>query len=330
MDFNDPMLEHLINKITVALKEDNKEEAAKYMDVIIDQYPDVANILLNSIEFSNIMAENEEAAIEEAKELPIQDTFREEDDLLGLDEDQIIENMNSMLDLEPETLEEFIQKGTVLTITENFEEAIECFDKALEMDSNNISALISKGHTYEIMEKEEESEEVYKIVMNTEVEDIYDLMSKGYIFETHDMYEDALKTYEKALDKDKKNCNLLFLHGTCLLELKQYLDAIKSLEESINLYETQSMNTVFELPSAYHNIGIAMSELGKKDVAIEAFETGLRLNPEYFPSYYEIGMIQEEKENYNDALENYNLFLNFDNENEEVLEAKARVEKQLE
>lgn len=327
MDFNDPMLEHLIDKITNALKENDRDEAAKYMDIIIEQYPDIANILLSSIEFSNILAENEENAIEEAKSLPIQDTFREDDDLQGLDEDQIIENMNSMLEIEPETLEEYIQKGTVLTITENFEEALACFDKALEIDENNISALISKGHTYDIMEKEEEAEKVYEIVMNTEVEDIYDLMSKGYIFETHDMYEEALKTYEKALDQDKKNCNLLFLHGSCLLELNRYLDAIKSLEESINLYETQSMNTIFELPSAYHNIGIAMTKLDKNDVALEAFNSGLRLNPDYYPSYYEIGLIHEANEDYKEALDNFELFLKFDPENEEVLEAKARVEK---
>lgn len=328
MNFNDPMLEHLLDKITTALKENDREEASKYMDIVIEQYPDVANILLNSIEFSNIMAENEESAIEEAKALPIQDTFRE-DDMMGMDEEQIIADMNSMLELEPKNVEEFIQKGTVLTITESYEEAIECFDKALELDSNNISALISKGHTYEIIEDMEKAEEIYEIVMNTEVDDIYDLMSKGYIFETHDRYEDALKTYEKALEKDKKNCNILFLKGSCLIPLERYLDAIESLEEAINLYETQAMNTIFELPSAYHNIGICMDKLGKQDVALEAFNTGLKLNSEYFPSYYEVGLIQEDKKNYEEALKNYNTFLQFDHENEEVIKAKERVEKLL-
>lgn len=329
MNFNDPMLEHLLDKITTALKENDREEASKYMDIVIEQYPDVANILLNSIEFSNIMAENEESAIEEAKALPIQDTFREDDEMMGMDEEQIIADMNSMLELEPKNVEEFIQKGTVLTITESYEEAIECFDKALELDSNNISALISKGHTYEIIEDMEKAEEIYEIVMNTEVDDIYDLMSKGYIFETHDRYEDALKTYEKALEKDKKNCNILFLKGSCLIPLERYLDAIESLEEAINLYETQAMNTIFELPSAYHNIGICMDKLGKQDVALEAFNTGLKLNSEYFPSYYEVGLIQEDKKNYEEALKNYNTFLQFDHENEEVIKAKERVEKLL-
>lgn len=328
MEFEDPMLEHLLSKITNSLKENNRDEAAKYMDIVIEQYPDVANILLNSIEFSNIMAENEEKAIEEAKALPIQDTFREEDDFL-MDENQIISDMNSMLEITPKTVEEFIQKGTVLTITDQFEEAIECFDGALKLEPDNISALISKGHTYEIMEEDEKAEEVYKIVMETEVEDIYDLMSQGYIFETHDRYEEALATYEKALSKDKKDCNLLFLKGSCLIPLERYIDAIESLEEAINLYENQSMNTIFELPSAYHNIGIAMKNLGKKDVALEAFNTGLKLNQEYFPSYYEIGLIYEEEKDYKKALEYYDIFLKFDQENEEVLEAKKRVEELL-
>ena len=32
MDFNDPALEHLVNKITIALQENNREEAARYME----------------------------------------------------------------------------------------------------------------------------------------------------------------------------------------------------------------------------------------------------------------------------------------------------------
>ena len=60
MDFNDPALEHLVNKITIALQENNREEAARYMDIIIEEYPEVANILMNSIEFQTLMAENEE------------------------------------------------------------------------------------------------------------------------------------------------------------------------------------------------------------------------------------------------------------------------------
>ena len=68
MDFNDPALEHLVNKITIALQENNREEAARYMDIIIEEYPEVANILMNSIEFQTLMAENEEIA-EKAFEL---------------------------------------------------------------------------------------------------------------------------------------------------------------------------------------------------------------------------------------------------------------------
>ena len=48
MDFNDPALEHLVNKITIALHENNREEAARYMDIIIEEYPEVANILMRT------------------------------------------------------------------------------------------------------------------------------------------------------------------------------------------------------------------------------------------------------------------------------------------
>ena len=56
MDFNDPMLNELVDKITKGLREGNRDEAARYMDIVIEQYPEVANILMQSVEFQNIMA----------------------------------------------------------------------------------------------------------------------------------------------------------------------------------------------------------------------------------------------------------------------------------
>ena len=171
MDFNDPALEHLVNKITIALQENNREEAARYMDIIIEEYPEVANILMNSIEFQTLMAENEEMAENESRALTDEDIIKP-GNTMEIDEQRVIDDMNAMLDIEPSTAQEFIQKGTVLTITEQFEDAIDCFNKALELDPNNLSALISKGNTYELMENYDEASKVYDVVMETEVSDI--------------------------------------------------------------------------------------------------------------------------------------------------------------
>ncbi|MBR5503559.1 MAG: tetratricopeptide repeat protein [Methanobrevibacter sp.] len=327
MEFNDPALEHLVNKITVALDENNKEDAAYYMDIIIDKYPEVANILMNSIEFQNIMAQNEEdSGIEEAS-----DEFAiKPGSAMEIDEEKIINDMNAMLEIEPSTAQEYIQKGTVLTVTEEYEKALECFDKALELDGNNLSALISKGNTLELMERFEDASKVYDEVMNTEVEEVYDLMSKGYILEGHQRFEDALKTYNKALQKERYNANILFLKGSCLIKLEQYQKAIDSLEEAIERYSENPYETIFELENAYHNKGVSLHALGEDDDALEAFSLALGLNPDYYYSYYEIGIIQEDREKYDSALKNYNKFLEFDNTDSEVVEAKERVEKLLE
>ena len=325
MEFNDPALEHLVNKITVALNENNKEDAAHYMDIIIDKYPEVANILMNSIEFQNIMAQNEDVEGEEASD----DFAIQPGSAMELDEEKLINDMNAMLDIEPTTAQEYIQKGTVLTVTEEYEKALECFDKALELDENNLSALISKGNTLELMEKFDEASKVYDDVMNTEVEEVYDLMSKGYILEGHQRYSDALKTYDKALQKERYNANILFLKGSCLIKLEQYQKAIDSLEEAIERYSENPYETIFELENAYHNKGVSLHAIGEDDDALEAFSLALGLNPEYYYSYYEIGIIQEDREKYDSALKNYNKFLEYDNTDSEVVEAKERVEELL-
>ena len=149
------------------------------MDIVIEQYPEVANILMQSVEFQNIMAENEEAVMEEQKaqeaQIPIRN--RTDEERQAAEQERMINDMNAMLEKDPETLEEFIQKGTVLTITEQYDEAINCFDKALELDNDNISALIAKANAYELMGRDEDAMVVYDIVMETDVNEVYDYMS---------------------------------------------------------------------------------------------------------------------------------------------------------
>ena len=326
MDFNDPALEHLVNKITVALHENNREEAARYMDIIIEEYPEVANILMNSIEFQSLMAENEEISENESHALVDEDIIKPGSGM-EIDEEKIINDMNAMLDIEPSTAQEFIQKGTVLTITEQFEDALDCFDKALELDPNNLSALISKGNAYELMDNYEEASKVYDLVMETEVSDIYDLMSKGYVLENHQRFDDALKTYNKALKADKNNTNILFLKGSCLIKLQKNKEAIEALDDCIERYTDNPYETIFELENAYHNKGVALHAIGEDDEALEAFSLALGINPNYHYTYYEIGIIQEDREKYESALKNYEKFLEFDNTDSEVVEAKERVEK---
>ena len=330
MDFNDPALEHLVNKITIALQENNREEAARYMDIIIEEYPEVANILMNSIEFQTLMAENEEmaniASDSESQALSDEDIIKP-GNTMELDEERIINDMNAMLDIEPETAQEYIQKGTVLTITEQYDDAIDCFNKALDLDPNNLSALISKGNTYELMENYEEASKVYDLVMETDVSDIYDLMSKGYVLENHQRFDDALKTYNKALKSDKNNSNILFLKGSCLIKLQKHQEAVDTLDECIERYNDNPYETIFELENAYHNKGVALHALEEDDEALEAFSLALGINPNYHYTYYEIGIIQEDRQKYESALKNYEKFLEFDNTDSEVVEAKERVEK---
>ena len=152
-------------------------------------------------------------------------------------------------------------------------------------------------------------------------------MSKGYVLENHQRFDDALKTYNQALKSDKNNSNILFLKGSCLIKLQKHQEAVDTLDECIERYSDNPYETIFELENAYHNKGVALHALEEDDEALEAFSLALGINPNYHYSYYEIGIIQEDREKYESALKNYEKFLEFDNTDSEVVEAKERVEK---
>ena len=101
----------------------------------------------------------------------------------------------------------------------------------------------------------------------------------------------------------------------------------REVDECIERYSDNPYETIFELENAYHNKGVALHALEEDDDALEAFSLALGINPNYHYTYYEIGIIQETREKYESALKNYEKFLEFDNTDSEVVEAKERVEK---
>ena len=65
-----------------------------------------------------------------------------------------------------------------------------------------------------------------------------------------------------------------------------YESAVNRLQASIDLD-----STMFE---TYYNLGIAATSAKKYDVAIEAFENGIKLNPNYADFYYSLAVAQSE------------------------------------
>lgn len=73
------------------------------------------------------------------------------------------------------------------------------------------------------------------------------------------------------------------------MEKGDYEAAVNRLEASIDLD-----STMYE---TYYNLGIAATKAKKYDVAIEAFENGLKLKPDYTDFYYSLGAAQYEYAN---------------------------------
>ena len=90
-----------------------------------------------------------------------------------------------MLDVEPETAQEYIQKGTVLTITEQYDDALDCFNKAISLEKHNIDFLLNKGVV---------------------------LMELG-------KFEEAIDSFNKVLLRNPDNEDAFFLKEECLENL---------------------------------------------------------------------------------------------------------------
>ena len=88
-----------------------------------------------------------------------------------------------------------------------------------------------------------------------------------------------------------------------------YESAMNRLQASVDLDAT-----VFE---TYYNLGIAATNAKKYDKAIEAFENGIKIKPDYSNFYYSLGVAQSA---YADELVETSVF---DEEKEETVEKKV-------
>ena len=58
--------------------------------------------------------------------------------------EEALECFSKALELDPEDVFSWINKGSSLALLERFDEALECFDKAIELDPENELALKSR------------------------------------------------------------------------------------------------------------------------------------------------------------------------------------------
>ncbi len=136
----------------------------------------------------------------------------------------------------------------------------------------------------------------------TSQKNVEEIVGEGVRLHDEGKYEEAIKIYEKALDIDDKSSIVNYEIAYSLIALKEYKKAIKHLDVVIK-------NNAGSLREAYSSKGSAQDIMGKPKAAVKTFEKAIKLFPDDYLLYYNLGITNNGMGNKAEAMENFEMAL---------------------
>lgn len=194
----------------------------------------------------------------------------------------------------------------------NYPKAIESFDKALKIEESeklNLDILYYKGSAQIKAGLYEEAAKTYTEIIENNVNDSGSYFARGTVYERLGDYEKSLADYDKAIEMDKKNYEYYFGKYFLMLTMEN--------EEGAKEVLTKAQSIKGNTQKDKYNIAKVDFLLGNYDEAIIGFSDAYKNG--FYEAYYYLGDIYERQENYEEAVNNYAMYI----ENETDIESAA-------
>jgi len=221
------------------------------------------------------------------------------------------------IDKNPDNPDALFEAGWLCNELKDYDNAINYLQEAKQLKpSPNI--YFELGYAYENLGRKNEAKENYKISLEL-FPKYYDADKHlGDIFYSEENYTMALNYYRKYFETTKTpDTYYYYKAGKCANDLKDYVDALLYLEK----YEP---NTRKDFAIKYAETGYAYFMTGYNDDAVSAYQKALDANPTYGVALRGLADVYYNNlEDYNKALEYFNLALQNDEENSKDCYYKA-------
>lgn len=197
----------------------------------------------------------------------------------------IIFIINIPLAISEQSPSDLVNLGNELFISEGkSEEAIKYFDNAIEIDPNYVYAYTQKGYALIFLGNYDEAMSQFDKSIKLDSKFSWAFDCKAYLLDLIGRYDEAIKCYDTALEIDPNDAAYLGNKGWTLYRQGNYEDAIKYFDKSISA----NPNIAYPTPCMWNGKGMALTKLGDKDGALKAFNKSFELSCkqiEIMPTY---------------------------------------------
>ncbi len=135
-------------------------------------------------------------------------------------------------------------------------------------------------------------------------------------------WQEAKKELENYLISNSTNSDAYSLYAEVLFELNLYDDAIIATRTAINFEKNDS-----NLAQLYNNLGFYYYNKGINDIAIDMYNKSISLRNDIDITYYNIGRLYFDKNDYDNALINWKKYINLSTNTEKKLKLQELISK---
>lgn len=222
---------------------------------------------------------------------------------------ECIDTFHAVLETEPDNADVYNNLAVAYSCIADFEHAETYFVKALELDPQLAQAYINLSDLY--YKAGDLASAVGTLQKGSyELQDnlaIAHLLARVYIDDQR--WEDAIEELERVLDGEPENYDAYYDLGHVCFELGDYEGAISNFE-TVTEYRQDSELLFYSLAQAYE----ANNEIDK---AISNYLKSIAVNDKFTLAYKKVGILFMARNDFEDAIEYFEEYANFDIPQEE-------------
>ena len=245
------------------------------------------------------------------------------------------------LKLDENNIDALSNKGVVMSMCEQYAQAIEMYDKAISLKDNNSFAWYNKGLTLAMQGLNEEADNALDKALEYNKNSATIWLNKGVVLSRLNKYSKAIEAYEEVLKLDIKNIKAWSGKALNLVKINLYQEAIEAYDEVLKLNNKDKeawlyKGILLDASSLYKEAAEAFDELLKinknnaeiwilkatalrkseqKEEAIQAYDELLKLDKKNAEAWFNKGIIWGELERFDNALQAFNKVLELDKKN---------------
>ena len=211
--------------------------------------------------------------------------------------EKAIADFTRAIELEPQHVAAYDNRGNALHFLGRHEEAIVDFTRAIELEPQHAEAYINRGSTLNDVGRHEEAIADCTCAIELGPPHAEAYVGRGNALNDVGRHEEAIADFTRAIELEPQHVAAYINRGSTLNNMGRHEEAIADCTRAIELGPPHA--------EAYYNRGLALAYLNRHEDALVNYDCAIELDPQYMEAHNNRGVALAYLERYEGALSDF-------------------------